>query len=649
MKKLIAILLSLSMILALAACGAEPDATEPPTQAPTQAPTDPPTEPTEAPTTPAPVGIPEVVGTRFEAEDATMEGEFNPFGSGSDDGREENEGSSGGAHVGYFSTAGNTITWNINADADAAVTLVFRMASCNNNQDLALDGHVTVTVNGTALDLTGKVVAGDHSEGETNYTYFQEVTFENVSLTAGENTIVMECVGVGEGMENFNVDYVEVIGVGASVGTGEGGEQTSELPEFPTGEGVATGTQNVIVLGEEWGSVVAKTVVTLDVTVSASTITPESFLVYEVKEAVDMAASSGGEPSEEPVTATSTREVLAAYACDAEGNPVEGDSNMICLELYYDANVGGSFLYDFVGGTNTWLDPYELHLYTTDAAALTTADGKAITGLNVVPAIDLKAAMMPQLKGVDLSGTYSNDAGDITLKYGSYAPAEDDHTNALVIWLHGAGEGGANGEVGPEVANLGNEVTALYTEEFQSLFGGAYILTPQTPTMWMNNGTGEYTSDGSSIYTEALMALIDAYVKANPDIDTNRIIIGGCSNGGFMTMKMIMTYPEYFAAAYPICEAYTDTWITDDMINSIADLPLWFVYALNDTVVDPNANAIATINRLKAVNDDVHVSEFENVYGETYMGHWSWLYFFNNECVDENGTNMWQWLAQQTK
>ena len=256
--------------------------------------------------------------------------------------------------------------------------------------------------------------------------------------------------------------------------------------------------------------------------------------------------------------------------------------------------------------------------------------------------------LMPQLKDVDLSGTYTGTDG-ITLTYGSYAPPEDDEQNALVIWLHGAGEGSSNGEMGPEVANLGNEVTAFYTEEFQSLFGGAYVLTPQTPTMWMDNGESGYTSDGTSVYTATLMELIKSYVDANPDIDTNRIILGGCSNGGYMTMNLVMTEPGYFAAAYPVCEAYSDAWITDDMLATMADLPIWFVYALNDTTVDPTANSIATITRLQAINDDVHVSEFENVYGETYMGHWSWLYVFNNECVDADGTNLWVWMSQQSK
>ena len=58
--------------------------------------------------------------------------------------------------------------------------------------------------------------------------------------------------------------------------------------------------------------------------------------------------------------------------------------------------------------------------------------------------------------------------------------------------------------------------------------------------MWMDDGTGEYTKDGSSKYTEVLDALIGAFVDAHPQIDRSRIYIGGGSNGGFMTMKQII-------------------------------------------------------------------------------------------------------------
>ena len=123
-------------------------------------------------------------------------------------------------------------------------------------------------------------------------------------------------------------------------------------------------------------------------------------------------------------------------------------------------------------------------------------------------------------------------------------------------------------------------------------------------------------------------------------------------------MDMIINYPDYFAAAFPICEAYSNSGLTDAQLESIKDLPLWFIYAQNDTTVDPTAFEEPTLKRLNEIGANVHTSVFDDVHdtSDTYkgqdgnayqfMGHWSWIYFFNNEC-EENGVNMWQWLSEQ--
>ena len=89
--------------------------------------------------------------------------------------------------------------------------------------------------------------------------------------------------------------------------------------------------------------------------------------------------------------------------------------------------------------------------------------------------------------------------------------------------------------------------------------------------MWMDDGSGEYTQDGRSMYVDALDALISAYIEARPWIDRTRVYIGGCSNGGFMTMKMLIHTPDRYAAGLPICEALRDDWITDAQIAAISE------------------------------------------------------------------------------
>lgn len=180
----------------------------------------------------------------------------------------------------------------------------------------------------------------------------------------------------------------------------------------------------------------------------------------------------------------------------------------------------------------------------------------------------------------------------------------------------------------------GNKVVNLASDDIQSIFKRAYILTPQSPTMWMDDGTGKYTSDGTSMYTKSLMALIESYIASNSDIDTSRIYLGGCSNGGYMTMRMIISYPDYFTAAYPICEAYSDSWITDEQIEAIKDIPIWFTHSKDDTTVPIDRSTNATYARLLAAGaENIHKSTFETVvdlYGNRQMGHWSWIYTLNN-------------------
>lgn len=246
------------------------------------------------------------------------------------------------------------------------------------------------------------------------------------------------------------------------------------------------------------------------------------------------------------------------------------------------------------------------------------------------------------------------------------------------------------------ISIIGNKVVNLATEDIQQYYGetGAEILAPQTPTMWLDDGEGNYLDPAGtsyrSYYTDALMGLIKSYVEEHSEIDTSRIYIGGCSNGGYMTVNMLIEYPDYFAAAYPVCEAYAAAWLDDAKISAIKDTPIWLTAAKTDGTVpifkgelgedymtynlelDEDGNPIplddysnALYDRLVAAGaKDVHYSLFDNVVDTTgnyqksdgspyeYMGHWSWIYTLNNQCTDTvDGAEMtvFEWLSQQSR
>ena len=101
----------------------------------------------------------------------------------------------------------------------------------------------------------------------------------------------------------------------------------------------------------------------------------------------------------------------------------------------------------------------------------------------------------------------------------------------------------------------------------------------------MDDGSGAYTKDGTSMYENALFQLIERFLEDHPNVDKKRIYIGGCSNGGFMTMRMVLSKPSLFAAAFPVCQAFKPEWITDEQIHGIVNLPIWQVHSRDDGVV----------------------------------------------------------------
>lgn len=277
------------------------------------------------------------------------------------------------------------------------------------------------------------------------------------------------------------------------------------------------------------------------------------------------------------------------------------------------------------------------------------------------------------------TGPSTGRPGDETLTYGAYEPEAlrtDGKLNPLIIWLHGMGEGGTD----VSIALMGNEVVSLCRSDIQSHFtteggeNGIYVLAVQCPTMWMNTTKGFDNGSYPSLYSDVLKSCIDNYILQNKDIDPNRVYIGGCSNGGYMTMNMLIRNPGFFAAAYPTCEAYADANISDVQIAQLAGENIWFVQSFDDTTVRPQEYCIPTYKRLvEAGAKNAWISMFETVQGidnpgQRLFGHFSWCYVFNDavtgaqeqsiadmkpsnngggEVAPQGHTNLFEWMNAQ--
>lgn len=163
--------------------------------------------------------------------------------------------------------------------------------------------------------------------------------------------------------------------------------------------------------------------------------------------------------------------------------------------------------------------------------------------------------------------------------------------------------------------------------------------------------SGKKTFAAVSLYSKPVKKLLDDFLDENPQIDRNRIYVGGCSAGGYMTVNMAIQYSDSFAAFFPICEYYLDSKISNAQIKRLSEKPLWFTYAKNDTTVNPKKNTIPTFERLKEAGvKDLHISAYDDVKQEefSFPGHYSWIYVLNDDAK-ENGINLFDWLNSRMK
>ena len=333
------------------------------------------------------------------------------------------------------------------------------------------------------------------------------------------------------------------------------------------------------------------------------------------------------------------RVVKAIYTCDDRGEWCDnGDYLAFGLENVADRKAQPLIAM----GRGTWSTAYPVKVALAKGKTI-KAEGKKYTAVEC----ETPHALRNFLSESDFfrRGTYTGIAtgktGNQTLTYGAYEPQAlklDGKKNPLIIWLHGGGEGGTD----VSIALMGNEVVSLIREDIQSHFTteggdkGAYVLAVQCPTMWMDTSKGMGQGQYPSLYSDVLMATIQHYLAENPDVDPNRLYLGGCSNGGYMTMNMLIRNPKFFAAAYPTCEAYLDSNISDNEIKALTEENIWIVQSYDDTTVDPKVYCIPTFERLiKAGAKNVWMSMFESVEGidnpgTKLYGHFSWCYLFND-------------------
>lgn len=426
--------------------------------------------------------------------------------------------------------------------------------------------------------------------------------------------------------------------IGELNGVGAGQDEIIEQP--------VTGTYSFHIGGYDWGPAVDT--VYVEFSEQFDEVPNEAITVSETKEVVVFTDSSFSVIEE-----TFEFEVTKTYFVDANYRETNEPTKTVGFDISVDPDSANPLLYSADSRRYVWSDPYYLSFKLAE-------DSKLVVRGAVVN--ELKIEQNPtniETVSDDFDMDYFEATDGTHYEYAYYLPEEK--SESLFVWLHGGTEGAAVGleNTDASIPLLANKASILSKDEFQKSVGNANILVPQSPTMWMDmDGEGTYTTDGTSAYEESLREMINYYKE---EVGAEKVVLAGPSNGGYMTLRLAILYPHDYDAVIPICHGYRSDWLTDDQLNSIKHIPMYFIYADEDDTLLPIEHSIPSINRLRELGaDDIKVSSTRNVVDTSkkytdewdnpyiYNPHWSWIYFLNNEAADDNdGTLIFNWIDRQ--
>jgi predicted peptidase len=218
----------------------------------------------------------------------------------------------------------------------------------------------------------------------------------------------------------------------------------------------------------------------------------------------------------------------------------------------------------------------------------------------------------------------------LTLKYRLLKPVGYSFGKKypLVVFLHGAGERGDDNTI-----TLKHGAKEFANEERRKQYP-CYVLIPQCPKekKWSNTDWSKESSKHPEQASESLALvkdLIDEMVE-NAGVDANRIYLTGLSMGGYGTWDAIARYPNFFAAAAPICGGGDPS-----TVDRFSRLPIWVFHGAKDQAVKVTRSR-DMVEALKKVGSGVKYTEYPN------LEHDSWTPTYAN-------AEFYAWLFAQQK
>ncbi|SCF39810.1 Predicted peptidase [Micromonospora matsumotoense] len=241
---------------------------------------------------------------------------------------------------------------------------------------------------------------------------------------------------------------------------------------------------------------------------------------------------------------------------------------------------------------------------------------------------------------------FSHHVSGSGMKYRLYSPKRSPRHGRLplILWLHGAGEGASlpDDYYDNETTLRANRgALGFATPQAQRIFSDAYVVAPQSTSYWMEDGPR---------FAPLIREIIEDLVRRKR-VDPDRIYVAGCSNGGYMSLKMTVAYPDLFAASVPVCGVVEPLGgegpplITDAELTKI-HTPTWLVTSRDDDTVPPETNTVHAHHLIPGSLVTLYDHVVWN--GYQFPGHFSWIYVARND-PSLDGTHIWQWMARRRR
>lgn len=218
---------------------------------------------------------------------------------------------------------------------------------------------------------------------------------------------------------------------------------------------------------------------------------------------------------------------------------------------------------------------------------------------------------------------------DASIQYRLYDPAENGYSEEsypLVLFLHGEDATGTDNE-SQLTADVG---ASFWADKVRQDANPSYVLAPQ-------NTEDDWTSKETTALVE--QALDDVIASGN--VDTNRIYVVGLSSGATEAWKLLLEYPDVFAAAIPCAgEVPAEYYDIDGAFDALKNTPVWAFHASDDDVV-PEEGTSKAIQALKDAGNNATQYEVFTA-GSVSPAHEVWVPAFLGAGTSYN------WLFQQS-